>query len=563
MAAGVGAVLIVVGLGLALNPPSVTAEIIPADRRIDWAPGVSGGIPSYPVAVNVKDAPYRAAGNGRTDDTAAIRSAIAACPAGSAVYLPAGTYRISDTLSIGTSIVLRGAGMDQTRIVLDTGTAKKVITISGSVSGTTASATGGFNKGSTRLTFGSPEAVAAIGPGAMIAIYQKNDPYLLDPRGTNWGGVRTAAGDMAFQAQMARVTDRTNATLTLARPLYWTLQSGLAPEIRLITPVRRAGIEELSVETAAYHSADSIALYATMDCWVKNVEVLRSAKSFIWITYSLNCEVRGCTVADPYNTEGGSGYGYHLFGPNSDHLIEDNIAENCRHSFVLEGAVSGSVFGYNYSKDPHSTVSLNWVYNDLITHALHPFMNLYEGNVIHKWSEDYVHGSASHNTGFRNYIQIVGDSKYPYQYGMWAVSQEPKNYYANIVGNVLGWPGLRGRFPDASLENYYNCIYKIGYNGEGASAVEDSQVNARLLRHGNFDYASGSTQWDPGISDRHLPASLYRTSKPAFFGNAPWPPIGPDRSPMVSKIPAQLRHAGEDYGAGLAAPENLRLAQTP
>ena len=88
-----------------------------------------------------------------------------------------------------------------------------------------------------------------------------------------------------------------------------------------------------------------------------------------------------------------------------------------------------------------------------------------------------------------------------------------------------------------------------------------ADVKARLLRHGNFDYATGSTQWDPKISDRHLPASLYHTSKPAFFGNAPWPPIGPDRSPMVSKIPAQLRYAGEVGDSGLGAPQNLRVVR--
>ena len=547
-------------LALCLALSAANADIIPDSRRIEWEPGVRGGIPAYPVAVNVKDSPYNATGNGSADDTAAIQAAIAACPEGGAVYLPAGTYKISDTLWIAKPMALRGAGLDRTHIVLSADSAKKVIGIAGSSTATTAAVTGGFNKGSTRLTFASPEAIAAVAPGDLIAIYQNNDPYLLDARGTSWGGITTAAGTMVSQAQMARVTAKTNSSLDLARPLYWTLKTSLAPEIRRIRPVCRAGVEDLSVDTANYYVADSIALYATMDCWVKNVEVTRTAKSFIWITLSLNNEVRGCYIHDPYNTAGGSGYGYHLFGPNSDHLVEDNIAENCRHSFVLEGAVSGCVYGYNYSKDPHSTVSLNWVYNDLITHALHPFMNLYEGNVLHKWSEDYVHGSASHNTGFRNHIMIVGDSDYPYTSGMWAVSQEPHNYYMNVVGNVLGWPGFKDRFPDASYENYYNCIYKIGYNGEGASTIEDPQVAQRMLRHGNFDYVTNSTQWDPSIADRRLPASLYHTGKPAFFGNVPWPPIGPDRTPKVSKIPAQLRCSDDSAPyAGLAAPQNVRI----
>jgi hypothetical protein len=39
-------------------------EIIPPDRRIDWSPGIAGGIPVYAVGINVKDAPYSAKGDG-------------------------------------------------------------------------------------------------------------------------------------------------------------------------------------------------------------------------------------------------------------------------------------------------------------------------------------------------------------------------------------------------------------------------------------------------------------------------------------------------------------------
>ena len=78
--------------------PAIAGDIIPADRRIDWSPGIPGGIPTYPVGINVKDAPYSAKGDGVADDTAAIQAAIRACPAGKAVFLPAGTYRTTSEL---------------------------------------------------------------------------------------------------------------------------------------------------------------------------------------------------------------------------------------------------------------------------------------------------------------------------------------------------------------------------------------------------------------------------------------------------------------------------------
>lgn len=47
---------------------------------------------------NVKD--FGAQGNGSTDDTSAIQSAVSACPAGGRVYFPAGNYVISGTITV-------------------------------------------------------------------------------------------------------------------------------------------------------------------------------------------------------------------------------------------------------------------------------------------------------------------------------------------------------------------------------------------------------------------------------------------------------------------------------
>jgi hypothetical protein len=70
-------------------------------------------IPRFPVGVNVKDA--GAKGDGKTDDVAAIRKAIAQCPPNSAVYFPNGIYALSDSIRIGKSgVVLRGQSRDGT-----------------------------------------------------------------------------------------------------------------------------------------------------------------------------------------------------------------------------------------------------------------------------------------------------------------------------------------------------------------------------------------------------------------------------------------------------------------
>lgn len=51
------------------------------------------------MPINVKDSPYRAAGNGIADDYKAIQTALNACPTGGTVHLPAGRYNTSQPLN--------------------------------------------------------------------------------------------------------------------------------------------------------------------------------------------------------------------------------------------------------------------------------------------------------------------------------------------------------------------------------------------------------------------------------------------------------------------------------
>src|SRR2546426_8485251 len=70
------------------SPTAVAGDIIPADRRTAWNPGIPGGIPSRTTICATVDA--AAYGDGSTDATAAIQSAIDGCPEGQVVLLPAG-----------------------------------------------------------------------------------------------------------------------------------------------------------------------------------------------------------------------------------------------------------------------------------------------------------------------------------------------------------------------------------------------------------------------------------------------------------------------------------------
>lgn len=74
---------------------------------------IENGVFSAALTYNVKDSAYGAKGDGSTDDTAAIQAAITACgtAGGGIVHLPAGTFKVSSTLTItNSSVRIEGAG---------------------------------------------------------------------------------------------------------------------------------------------------------------------------------------------------------------------------------------------------------------------------------------------------------------------------------------------------------------------------------------------------------------------------------------------------------------------
>jgi hypothetical protein len=73
-------------------------------------------IPNIPKSVSIRD--FGGRGDGKTDDTQALLKAITACPVGGKVFLPAGEYLITDLIEINKSLVIAGAGMNKTKLIL-------------------------------------------------------------------------------------------------------------------------------------------------------------------------------------------------------------------------------------------------------------------------------------------------------------------------------------------------------------------------------------------------------------------------------------------------------------
>ncbi len=180
--------------------------------------------------------------------------------------------------------------------------------------------------------------------------------------------------------------------------------------------------------------------------------------------------------------------------------------------------------------------------------------------------------------------------------------------YYNVIGNVLGTPAnnqittyqysssITGATHGGTGGGGEYAIYTLGYtensgwsnngldNGfclnSGCSSVGtyDPLTPVYLMRWGNYDTVTGAIRWcgnssdtrwsttcgstseipttispygnavptlgDTGAGQGALPVSFYLSSKPSWFGSAPWPAIGPDVSSGTIGICSDGTYAG-------------------
>lgn len=507
-----------------VDPPPVD----PDPRMIAWSPGIPDGIPDFPVAINVKNAPYGAKGDGVTDDTAAVLRAVRDCPARSAVHFPAGTYRLTSRISINRkSIVLRGDGLDRTFLKFESGDGD-LVSITG-ISGPVASTavTSGLAKGSTNLTVASAAGLAA---GDYLLISQSNDPSVCE-------GMRPY--QTRAIGQTVRVTAVSGNRVTVNRPLYYTYEAAFSPLAEKFALVENAGVESLRIERTVSGGGANIFLGYAAHCWVRNVESNRAGSAHVTIRQGYANVVQSGYFHHGFLYSGGAGYGIFLLGRCTDNLVEDNILYHLRHGVTIEWGGCGNVVAYNYATRfyDENYPDTQWQMQSIHTHGGHPYMNLFEGNVCPSLVFDNALGSSRHNTAFRNHAERGGEGV---GVNLNAVEVQRNNLYQNIIGNVLCRPGDSGAY---EVNGSAPGVYKLGCNQADCSAP-DPRAKETLLRHGNFDFVTGATVWDSAIGDRTLPRSYYLAEKPAFFGSLPWPAIGPDLDPMAGELPAKMRFEG-------------------
>jgi hypothetical protein len=522
--------------------------ILDPTRAVDWSQaGIPGGIPTNRTQCG-STIQASSFGNGSSDATSGIQSALNSCGSGHFVLLSAGTFRINSQIVIPSNVTLRGSGTESTILSgFSSSEGGSGLVVFGSVTspstGTANAITGGATQGSSSITVSG----SGISVGQLLMITGNDFSYMTEA-GTGGSCTWCNNGFPGDYGQTVEVTGVSGSTVNFRPPLYFNYSTQSPKAYRFNAGCVGGGLENLELYANNTGYWTMIQMQGTKYSWVEGVEDNFADNAHMEIYYSLGNEIRNSFFHDGFNHgPGGTDNQVNLALQSSANLIENNIMWRQHVSVMAEWGASGNVIAYNYMTGNYHQSQTNWMINDMDWHGAHPAYNLLEGNVGDKLELDDYWGSNSHTTVFRDYYS--GSRQYvpplnargalQPQNAQWedgngsvfAYSFDSLSYYNNMVGSIAGSSHMLAVAPlglaesPASGANGPDCI-RIGYNSNENSAGSSTPVSTMFM-HGVYDCIAGTFTWNSGTTHT-LPASFYLQSKPSYWGSNAWPGIGPD-----------------------------------
>jgi hypothetical protein len=551
-----------ISVGASESPGTSPAfRLIPSDRLTTWSPGIPGGIPARTtVCADVNAATY---GNGAADATSGIQAALDTCPTGQVVRLSAGDFKITAVLRITKGIVLRGLGPAQTKLKMPVGTNANLITI-----GTRYFKFTQPNNLASDAVRGSRSVMLSSVPGDLAAGEIVLVDELTDSSISEWSA-SSPPGDASRGwftrpnrpvGQVMEIESISGKTVTFTTPFHIAFRTAFTAQLTrfsteengpVVPAVRFAGVEDLYLSGGS-GGQGNVWLSNAAYSWIKNVESDLQDGASVSIGASFRCVVRDSYIHStqtPY--PGGGGYGLSVAWYSSDNLVENNIVWNMNKVMVMRASGGGNVIGYNYMEDGWIGNNRGWVETGLnASHMTTPHYELFEGNESFNFDGDNTWGNSVYITVFRNHLTAKRRSVAPLQLtdsqNMRAIGLMKGHKWYSFVGNVLGAANqnpspARGYVYDAPFPwtNSPIGMWRLGYDPENWKAPPDVNVTSTVIRQGNFDFATKQVHWSG--APQQLPASLYLTGKPEFFGTNPWPWVDPTGATKVFTLPARAR----------------------
>jgi len=460
--------------------------------------GYEGGIPCY---ANLRNAvtEFGIDNTGATNVSGAVESALQSIDDNDVLFFPNGTYLFNNTISVPSNRVLRGESPIETKLLFNLQANANMIDVSGT-SGIETAITdiGGF--GEFELTVSDATGFSV---GDDIEIEQENEP---DVHYTNadWN----VSWAQNIKGQILKIAAISGNTITVDRSFTFDYNISFAMTMRKIDAKTNVGFENFYIERVDANTGltnNNFLFYYSNNCWIRRVHSYYTARYHVRMEKSRNIELRECEIemADDCGG-GGAGYGVLAQKHTEDCLIEDNIFHDIRHPLIVKEGVSRNVYAYNYCFDIRNNASCDSdpanPYADISLHGHYPAYNLFEGNIVGRISStDHWGPAGPGNTFFRNRVTT--------EKGVW--TQEYSHEQVFVANELVDPAGM--------FDN------------------RDGTVNGTVLVANTIQ---GVVDNEPTET---VANSLYRNTKPEFFGNLAWPAMGYGTTVGSGVIPAQQR----------------------
>ncbi|MBN2312564.1 MAG: right-handed parallel beta-helix repeat-containing protein [Sedimentisphaerales bacterium] len=198
------------------------------------------------------------------------------------------------------------------------------------------------------------------------------------------------------------VTDIEGKTVTINQPLRIEFPVIDGSYIQKVIPIRRCGVEALSLEQTENLWISSVVFYHGWNCWAKDVTIKKCGRFPVYGSMAKWCEIRDCVFDDAW-FKGGGGTAYTGWDRCWDCLIENVETFKMRHAPLFQWAASGCVIRKSVFHESDGQWHSGWTHENLIEQCV---------------------------------IQSVRDHG-SYGYGMWASPPEDKAHGPNGPRNVV------------------------------------------------------------------------------------------------------------------------------
>lgn len=514
--------------------------LAPEDTYTNWETNddwySNKAVLNYPAGKSVLN--YGATADDGTDDTSAFQAAINNATQGTAVIVPPGKYRISDTLRLKGGVSLRGSGSDNTHLEFRLTSTKNALEVNNRASYSWVDIVADANVGDNQIKVVNSDGFSV---GDYIEIEEDNHKsFFTTGRNGNPAWAQRAI------VQLTKVESISGNMLILSDPLHHRILRDANAKVSKVNLVTGTGIEDLHLDLSNNTSwrGFNIVYWGVANSWIIGVKADYSARAHVLLTNSYSNLIYGNYFNDSH-LHGGNLEGYGVYSvKSSKNTIENNIFKHLRHALIIAMGASGNIYGYNYSVETHAywnnanpTGSLINT-GDISVHGFYPTLNLYEGNVAQVAAIDNGWGSNGPTTLLRNCLEKPRANQA-------ALKIDADNYRHNIFGNILG-------------------ISKIGGTSVG---IHTSVKNSTNL-HGNHDVLTGDTEWKPNLPQGNIPYTLYLDTIPPFLEDSTLPLLGPEyvdrcTNPAKERFENGTIYTDSSIRTGISAQPSNTVTPTP